>query len=328
MKASMSSRSRRSGVVAACLWLAATPAFAGPPGRANGTSHNGPGVNGSDVNGASMGAVRLGDHVVEKVALDGTAFVARTADGERRGLAFVGAEFKAGLSDGSSMALRIDRIEPSQRPGEPDVLLYTVSYPGKRERRFLCGVGADGQPVRAVPLAGRWDERWGVPGGGEKLDDESTFTFACEGFVLAKCVHAGYKPWATSACQPEAKGCREVSLEPHHRACVRMFRADYCGDGTSYTRDGPLINFYDGLGIQSDDADWPFEAEWTPSGARCARRKRIAGSAEPPCWARLAQPDCGLPEHFGSGTLLMNEDGPAKAKAPAPPRPRRPTPAR
>lgn len=319
----MASKARRSWVIAACLCSAAAASRAGStgPGHANGASHNGPGINGRALNGASTGSVRLGDHVAEKVLLVGTEFLAKTPDGERRGLAFVGAEFQASLSDGDALALRIDQIEPSARPGEPDVLLYTVSYATAQGRRFLCGVDDDGQPVRAVPLSGRWDERWGVPGGGEKLDEGSTFTFACEGFALAKCVHAGYKPWATTTCKAGANGCREESLEPYHRACVRMFRADYCGDGTSYTRDGTLINFYDGLGIQGDDADWPFEAEWTPAGARCARRKRIAGSAEPPCWTRLVQPDCGALGHFQAGTLLMNEDGPAKP--PASPRPRR-----
>ena len=48
---------------------------------------------------------------------------------------------------------------------------------------------------------------------------------------------------------------------------VRMIRADYCGDGTSWTVNGRTIDLYDGLGINVDTSAWTFEAEWTPSGA-------------------------------------------------------------
>jgi hypothetical protein len=301
-------------------WLALVACLAGDlplaqrpvAGSPNGRSLNGPGINGLSVNGASTGSVRLHGQVVERVSLVGTEFVAETRQGERRGRDFLGAEFTARLHDGSSLVLRVDEMERSDRPGEGDVLLYTASYARADARGFLCGVDEKGKPVRAVPLRGYWDERWGVEGGGEKIDEGSDFTFACEGFVLAKCVHAGYKPWAKSTCKPGQEGCREVSLEPYHRACVRMFRADYCGDGASYTLDGTPINLYDGIGIQTDDADWPFEAEWTPAGARCAKRKRIPDLPDPPCWARLAAPDCGALQHFQSGTLLMNEDGPRR----------------
>ncbi len=40
------------------------------------------------------------------------------------------------------------------------------------------------------------------------------------------------------------------SLQDYHQVCVRMVHADYCGDGTSHTHDGTLINFYDRLGVR------------------------------------------------------------------------------
>src|SRR5207302_1954997 len=68
----------------------------------------------------------------------------------------------------------------------------------------------------------------------------------------------------------------------------RMIRADYCGDGTSWTVNGRRINVYDGLGVQTDTASWSFEAEWDAHGARCLHATRVRqlqdlGVALPSC---------------------------------------------
>jgi hypothetical protein len=56
-----------------------------------------------------------------------------------------------------------------------------------------------------------------------------------------------------------------------------MVRADYCGDGHSFTRDGTLIDLYDRLGIQKDEPGpgMRFEAGWGKDGATCVARVRI-----------------------------------------------------
>lgn len=56
-----------------------------------------------------------------------------------------------------------------------------------------------------------------------------------------------------------------------------MVRADYSGDGTGTTRDGMLIDIYDGLGIQQsdEDASLEFEAGWSKDGAVCVRHVRV-----------------------------------------------------
>ena len=60
-------------------------------------------------------------------------------------------------------------------------------------------------------------------------------------------------------------------------ACVRLVRADYCGDGEGSTRDGTLIDLYDDRGIQQSDSDpmQEFEAGWTAAGAVCVRHVRV-----------------------------------------------------
>jgi hypothetical protein len=57
-----------------------------------------------------------------------------------------------------------------------------------------------------------------------------------------------------------------------------MTRADYGGDGSTFTRDGTLIEMCDRYGIQTCDWDLPipFEAAWGVDGAVCVARPRIA----------------------------------------------------
>jgi ADYC domain len=62
-----------------------------------------------------------------------------------------------------------------------------------------------------------------------------------------------------------------------YRTCMRMARADYCGDGIGATRNGTVIDLYDIAGIQrpETEAPMPFEAAWTPKGAICVRHTRL-----------------------------------------------------
>ena len=39
-----------------------------------------------------------------------------------------------------------------------------------------------------------------------------------------------------------------------YNACIRLLRADYCGDGRPFTRDGTLVDIYDHLGGHRSDA--------------------------------------------------------------------------
>src|SRR5262249_37188157 len=84
----------------------------------------------------------------------------------------------------------------------------------------------------------------GLRGGGDFIDDPDAVTFACEGYAIYKCISVGYAPWVTFDGH---------QLADYHQACTRMIRADYCGDGRSWTKDGVWINLYDELSIQNDD---------------------------------------------------------------------------
>jgi hypothetical protein len=265
----------------------------------NGRGLNGRNLNGRELNGHALSNAHLGSLALDAVWLEGSSLVSRTSNGQvLRGAALVGAVL--GDTTGRSPRLRIDAAA-----AEGDIWQYTVSYLSQTGWTPLCPSDT-GQALAAIPLSGRWDYRQGVPGGGAHIAEPGTITFACTDGALAKCASFGYAPWRqTMRCTSE--GCGTVSLASYHQACTRMVRADYCGDGRSFTRDGTLINLYDAVGIQLDTESWTTEAEWDTQGARCISHRRLGGSAAPRCARNLYPADCGALSHFSGGTLLMTE---------------------
>ena len=72
-------------------------------------------------------------------------------------------------------------------------------------------------------------------------------------------------------------------MRPTFESCMRMVRADYCGDGIPHTRNGTTIDIWDPKGVQSDDTRLPgftFEASWAPDGAVWLKRTRIKAVAD------------------------------------------------
>jgi hypothetical protein len=125
-------------------------------------------------------------------------------------------------------------------------------------------------------------------------------SFSCTNGAIAKCVAWGYEPWAVGA--------------DLHQSCTRMVRADYCGSGVSFTKNGTVIDVFDTRAIQqptTGDASLVFEAAWTTSGAACVNRTRYEAFGPsgqlvlPSCWDRL--PKCASwSEAEGRGAVLGN----------------------
>ncbi len=259
----------------------------------NGTDINGPDVNGKELNGKELNGKELnGKELNGKelngITLDGSNLTAIHTDGSTSsGLALIGAEFDTTMGVGTPISIRIDNVEvePSFYK-KSSVYMYTVLYRFDASSSWqpFCGL-RDGSPIRAVPLKGRWDYRQGVEGGGSKINDPDMITFACEGYTLQKCVRLGYEPWRKR---------NGVLLDDHHQTCVRVHRADYCGDGRAFTKNGTLINLYDHLGVQKDTETWAFESEWSPDGAVCVKQQRIAGAKfAPDCSFEKPAAQCG-----------------------------------
>jgi hypothetical protein len=287
----------------------------------NGKQLNGMQLNGKQLNGIQLNGIQLNGIQLNGIQLNGSVLEGTTLGGARlSGADLAGALMVGVLDDGSTVPLRLDAVvqdqEPSPNPrghGPPvmdngDVYFHLVSFSTDGATWSpLCGTDAAGATIAAIPVAGTWDPGWGVPGGGAHRDDPAIFTFACRHQAIAKCVEMGYKPWRSVESCGGGAGCARSDLMPHLQACTRLLRADYCGDGDSWTVDGTPIDLYDGVGIQLDTERWAFEAEWDEGGAVCLDEQRVASVGVAPCAAGLARHDCGHRSHFHTGTLLMDE---------------------
>lgn len=272
----------------------------------NGNNLNGNNLNGNNLNGNNLNGSELGRYVkyvryrdaqldganLKDVYLDGSELVARRHHHVVRGVALTGARLSAKSDTGKQLVLRIAGVTP---PATGDTWRYDVQY---RETdgswQPICLDGTT--PYDAVAIDGWWDLRSGHPGDGSKHASGQRFTFACRHVgALGKCIDAGYRPWASHA---------GASLDEYHQACVRLIRADYCGDSVSHTIDGQLVNLYDQLGVQSDTSPWTPEAEWSADGALCISPHTRSIDAIS-CADEILDEDCAT--GFGAGTLVISE---------------------
>jgi ADYC domain-containing protein/pentapeptide repeat protein len=249
---------------------------------ANGVSLNGVSLNGVSLNGVSLNGVSLNGVSLDGASLDGVALSGSTWTGT--------------LSNGAALPLRIDGVTTGTGTNA-DVAMYTVSYQNDSGWSPLCGVDAVGAPVQALAVPGEWNTQQGVPGGGAYSPDN--FTFACRFKTIAKCVEMGYKPWSGYSIELQS--------------CVRLLRADYCGDGTPNTQNGTTLDLYDADNLQIDTETWIPEAEWTPAGARCISAKALTRYStynlpKPWCIQDKVLPtttSCGTT--FANGAVLIDE---------------------
>jgi len=199
------------------------------------------------------------------IEVNGTDLRLITPEGQiLTGQALIGAVI--GIRDANGQAAHIEIENAILDPDNPNSQrwLYNliVNDPVTGVRHNFCDPGPKGLQL-GFPLRGTMTD----DGGFNPSDTE--FTFSCTGGAVSKCIRMGYAPWKdASTGEP---------LLDHFRACIRMIRADYCGNGTPHTRNGTVINIYDRLGIQKSERlpGMVFEAAWGPKGAICVRKTRI-----------------------------------------------------
>lgn len=264
---------------------------------ANGENLNGKFLNGETLNGIIMNGIvmnRMAGNGVD-IAAVGTELVGTTPDGRvLGGDAFVGATVPGVLTSGKTIDLTITSFA---RTSDPKVVHYTLEHEGKN----ICGAGGTGMFVPGV-----WDAT------GARHDERVVGThhvrtsYSCTSGVIGKCVTWGYAPW-----QPGGADA--------HQACTRLARADYCGNGVSFTKNGTAIDVFDRFGVQSSAsrAGDLFEAGWGPNGAVCVARTRFDAKRSdgtrvlPSCFAHL--PSCtSWNEALAKGAIAGNASAPAE----------------
>ncbi len=196
---------------------------------------------------------------VSSVEAEGTRFRLTLADGRvLRSPDLVGAALIVATESGPRK-VRLTAVERDPKARTGDVWLHTmlVEHPDGTSES-LCGADPDGRQ-QGFPLASRL-----APAGSTETTPQTQFDIVCTGGARGKCVRFGYRPWEPA----------EADL---YNACIRMVRADYCGDGEGTTRDGMRIDMYDDQRIQEPDnlPDQAFEAGWTPRGAVCVHHVRV-----------------------------------------------------
>jgi len=253
----------------------------------NGQMQNGQMQNGRMQNGQTQNGVQMNGMEMNGLSLNGTELSVTTADGATlRGPDVVGRSITGVLSDGSTIDVAITAYAV-----DAGVAYYTLATGGQP----LCT-----ETERGVLVPGVWDESGArhdaLTVGGHLI----TASYSCMDGAIGKCVAWGYDP---------AKVGTDL-----HQSCTRMVRADYCGTGVSFTKDGTTIDIFDARGIEqptAGDASLVFEAAWTTAGAACVNRTRYdrvtsSGAAVlPSCWDTL--PKCGTWEEAQQkGAVLGN----------------------
>lgn len=211
-----------------------------------------------DLNGARLA---IAANPAQPVTLDHGQLV---GGGFARTAALSGTPLVATTSDGRSVRIEIAAVTPGGLSGDAE-----------RVEIIADGIAVCEAAQHGVLVPGRFDGR------GVYTADPDTVTYACMTGAIAKCVEWGYAPWRAGA---EA-----------HASCTRLARADYCGEGVPWTRNGTVVSAYDTLGIHASPASsrLVFEAAWGPGGAVCVARPRYAienasGAAVlPGCFAQL-----------------------------------------
>jgi ADYC domain len=239
------------------------------------------------------------------VEVDATEFKVTLGDGRvMRSHDLVGARLVIAMG-GQAIRVRLDAVERDPDAKNGTVWLHTFSAEmTDGSWQNVCKAGPDGRR-QGFPIAGRPR----VDGILEPAEP-GIFELACTSGALGKCVRFGYPPWGAANGTP----LREV-----YNACIRMVRADYCGDGTPTTRDGQRIDIYDDLGIQQheNEAAMAFEAGWSADGATCVRHTRVKANASleslvaacPRLKGRIG-PACSEETARGFGAKLFNRSAP------------------
>lgn len=166
---------------------------------------------------------------------------------EYHGSDFLDAEFKLTVG-GQARSIFVSEVTPP--PAGESHWLYRFDT---EDAEPVCN--ATGAETRAVVH----DDLDIDPATGEVVARPDTVYLACLGGAAGKVAYApfgyGFRPF-------------ELGLAPFE-AALRFIRADYCGDGTSWTSHGASITYSDKWGVGDGVQLGRTDAVWGESGALC-----------------------------------------------------------
>ncbi len=201
---------------------------------------------------------------VREVTVEGSQFRVVLTDGSvlpQENLP--GVVLAIGDGSGQQRRIRIDSVTPDPLDPAAEVMLYTLAEQAPDGAwHNLCQPGPDGRRA-GFPIPGVFAQDM------RHVAAPGRLSITCTGGAEAKCIRFGYKPWRHA---PDGS-----SLVVYYQTCLRLVRADYCGDGVGHTRNGMLIDLFDRIGIQQDEIGpgMTLEAAWGPDGAVCVAHTRL-----------------------------------------------------
>jgi hypothetical protein len=243
-----------------------------------------------DTKGGDLDGVEL----VSVVIFDGGVPVTVDADSLRVDLGTIEGEIYGGTQiegvdfldsvwtftvDGTTVQMTLADIETGSSAGldnpndelhilrlDPDRLVYTFHYGQAPNFVKTCAYDSVAG-ARAVLYGDIYvDHR-----SGDISDRDNTIYFGCISGAVGKSALHGYAP--------DNPSTQSVTVEEFELA-VRAIRADYCGNGTSYTNVGNPLTYNDRYGINGHtQVGFVTEALWeTGAGATCVNRIRSTGN--------------------------------------------------
>ncbi len=125
------------------------------------------------------------------------------------------------------------------------------------------------------------------PVSGTHVERASTIYFGCTSGAIGKVASWGYSPWNTS--------------DAMHQTATRAARADFCGDGVSYTQQGTPLQLTDVLHVREFvESEKATEAMWGPGGAQCLLTPRLGQDPMTIFCDGGRLPECGSEETLQS----------------------------
>lgn len=186
-----------------------------------------------------------------------------------------------------------EAAEPWDASGHTFLYRVRIHWPSGTPTELCAPSAGTAGWAWAVPVRGLFDAQGG------RQDSSTGFTLGCDAGVIAKCYRWGYKPWLD--------GAPSGAVTAAHHACTRMARADYCGNGTSYTQDGTSIRLWDSVvpnitpapTTEASAVGMTFEAGWKTTGPACLSHWR---------WKHLTASCVNLtPPAYDSAGRIVND---------------------